>query len=38
MHVKLVHMSQKINDVASTNMDRFGPKQLTVVNSCEACV
>ena len=38
MHVKLVPMSQKINDVASTNMDRFGLKQQTVVNSCEASV
>jgi hypothetical protein len=38
MHVKLVPMSQKINDVASTNMDRFGLKQQTVVNSCEVSV
>ena len=38
MHVKLVPMSQKINDVASTNMDRCRLKQQTVVNSCEASV
>ena len=38
MHVKFVPMSQKINDVASTNMDRFGLKQQTVVNSCEVSV
>jgi hypothetical protein len=38
MHVKLVPMSQKISDVASTNMDRFWLKQQTVVNSCEASV
>jgi hypothetical protein len=31
-------MSQKINDDASTNMDRFRLKQQTVVNSCEASV
>ena len=38
MHVKLVPMSQKINDVASTNMDRCRLKQQTVVNSCEVSV
>ena len=38
MHVKFVPMSQKINDVASTNMDRYGLKQQTVVNSCAVSV